>query len=96
MKFYGEYYFVTYNPNDEKNKIILAPRGGAPPPSANNHNLASIMKFIPPHHFIPMIKDFLLIFGHVAPKDHCDDSPQPCLLADFDDIKNRVSYYDVD
>ena len=96
LKFCGDYYFVTYNPNDERNEIILAPGGGPTPPSVKNHKLASIMKFIPPHRIIPMVKNFLPVFGHVGPKEHCDDSPQPCSMADFNDIKNRISYYNVD
>lgn len=94
LKFCGEYYFVMYDVNDERNEIILAPRGGPPPPSVKNHSLPSIMKFIPSHHMIKMVKNFLRVFGHVSPKEYCE-GPQPCSMADYNDIKNRITnYYD--
>ena len=95
LKFDGDYYFVTYDPNDDRNDIILAPRGGPPPPSVENRKLDSIMKFIPPHIMIKMVKNFLSVFGHVAPKVHCE-GPQPCSMGDYSDIKNRINYYNVD
>ena len=97
VKFRGDYFFVLFDTQDKNNATILVPRGGPPPPSAKMYNLHSMSDIVSPHHLIPMVKDFLSIFGHVAAsKDPSDDLPQPCSLADFKNIKDMASYFDVD
>ena len=95
LKFDGDYYFATYDPDDDRNDTILAPRGGPPPPSVEGRKLDSIMKFIPAHIMIEMVKEFLSIFGHLGHKVHCE-GPQPCSMKDYTDIKNRINHYKVD
>ena len=98
LKFRQDYYFVTFNPNDGRNSTTLAPGGGAPPPSAKNCKLATIMKYIPYEHLIAMVEEFLTTFGHIgtshiAPEEFME-SPQSCSMRDFDDIKNKlISHY---
>ena len=96
LKFDGDYYFATYDPDDDANPIILKPRGGPPPPSTEGYKFFSIMKFIPPRVMDKMVYEFLLIFGHFGHEPHCDEGPQPCSMEDYQDIKERIRYYDVD
>ena len=94
LKFDGDYYFATYDPDDDRNDTILKPRGGPPPPSIEGYKMYSIMKFIPSHIMVEMVHEFLLIFGHLG-HEPCE-GPQPCSMRDYKDIKDRASYYDVD
>ena len=83
-----------YDAMDNRNNIILKPRGGPPPPSIKTAKLGVIMKFIPPDRMTEMAGNFLQVFGHIAPKKHFE-GPQPCSMDDYADIKNAINYYNV-
>ena len=95
VKFDGQYYIATYERNDPRNAPILAPRGGTPPPSTRNHKLMTVLEFVPPGRLIWLVKSFLRVFGHVGHHGH-DGMPQPCTLADFESIKERINYWNVE
>ena len=96
LKCDGDYYFAMYDTMDSRNKIVLAPRGGPPPPSTKLFKLSVIMELIPPHVMEEMVESYLKVFGHVKhAKEHLE-GPQPCSMDDLADIKNCISYYQVD
>ena len=96
LKLDGDFYFAMYDAMDSRNKIVLAPRGGPPPPSTKLAKLSVVMKLIPAHIMEEMVENYLKVFGHVKhAKEHLE-GPQPCSMDDLGNIKNSISYYKVD
>ena len=96
LKLNDDFYFAMYDPMDSRNAIVLAPRGGLPPPSTKLAKLSVVMKLIPAHIMEEMVENYLKVFGHVKhAKEHLE-GPQPCSMDDLGNIKNSISYYKVD
>ena len=95
LKHDGEFFFAVYNPKDPANPVILKPRGGPPPPSAEGFSFFSIMKKIPPDVMKKMVYEFLVIFGQFGHEPYIE-GPQSCSIKDYPDIEDLIRYYEVD
>ena len=94
LKCEGEYYIAMYDTQDPKNAIILAPRGGPPPPSTKLFRLDQIINLVPAHVMEEMVEGWLKVFGHV--KSNLEGRPQPCSMDDLTDLKLAINIFQVD